>query len=73
MLRSLEAGEQVDQEGMVRHIHNFKDALLTHETTERRVNERQGGKQGDGGEGILVETKDWKKKKDKHIIRVYSG
>lgn len=43
MLRSLEAGEQVDQEGMVRHIHDLKDALLTHKTTERRVNERQGG------------------------------
>lgn len=53
MLRSLEAGEQVDQERMVRHIHNLKDALLTHKTTERRVNERQGGKQRDGGRGHI--------------------
>lgn len=30
MLWSLEACKQVDQEGMVRHVHGLKDALLAH-------------------------------------------
>jgi len=30
VLRSLEARKQVDQEGMVRQVHDLKDALLAH-------------------------------------------
>lgn len=35
VLRRLEAGEQVDQEGMVGQVHNLEDALFTHETKRK--------------------------------------
>lgn len=36
MLWSLEARKQVDQEGMVWHVHNLKDTLLAHQTAKGR-------------------------------------
>lgn len=34
MLWCLEARKQVDQEGMMGHVHDLKDALLAHQTGE---------------------------------------
>lgn len=56
VLCRLEAGEQVDQEGMVRQVHDLEDALFTHETEERSARKRvTGGEEEEDGEE--VETK----------------
>lgn len=50
MLRCLEAGKQVDQEGMMGHIHGLKDALLAHQT-------RGGGGKRCRGATVVPDTR----------------
>lgn len=59
VLCRLEAGEQVDQEGMVRQVHDLEDALFTHETEERSARKRVTGGEEEQEEedGEEVETK----------------
>lgn len=45
MLWCLEARKQVDQEGMMGHIHDLKDALLAHQTGEGGEKSWEGGEE----------------------------
>lgn len=84
MLWSLEARKQVDQEGMVWHVHDLKDALLAHKTAaggEKKVKRRKTENVGMWRMQKMKKMKDWvEEKKDwrenerqLHIIRVYFG
>ena len=48
VLAGLEAGEEVDQEGVADAVHRLKDPLLTHEAVQRR--EVRSGKSDQGSQ-----------------------
>lgn len=59
VLRRLEAREQVDQERMVRHVHDLEDALLTHQTAGQKKgrHERQRQEEKDQTKNVSLHLK----------------